>query len=89
MDWGVSVKPLAQTISDAPKNLARLAAEVAKAERNLLLGDDERTLKSLHKQVSAMRDELDRLNAELAAGPEEDGYSEEDLAALTEYLAGL
>ena len=46
-----------------------LEEKIAKAEENILFVEDARTRKSLDKRVSEMRDELDLLNAELAAEP--------------------
>jgi len=63
---------------------AKLAARIAKAEENLLFVEDARTRKSLDERVSAMRDELGSLEAELAVElPDTDGYTRDDLAALT------
>jgi site-specific DNA recombinase len=60
----------------------RLAARIAKAEEAILDCEDKRTRQSLDKKVSDMRDELDRLDAELSTKPEDDRRSEEQLAAL-------
>jgi hypothetical protein len=61
----------------------RLASEIDKAERNLLLSPDARTFKNLDVRLSAMRDELERLDAELAEEPQRShGYRREELEAL-------
>jgi DNA invertase Pin-like site-specific DNA recombinase len=44
-----------------------LAAKIDRAEENMLATKDVRTLKSLDARISAMRDELDKLDAALAA----------------------
>jgi site-specific DNA recombinase len=60
----------------------KLAQKIAKAEENLLFIEDARTRKSLDGRITAMRDELDRLEAELSTAPAEADFSQEDAAAL-------
>jgi len=62
---------------------AKLANLIAKAEENLLFSEDPRTRKSLDARVTDMRDEMERLDAELAVvlAPH-GGYSREDAADL-------
>jgi DNA invertase Pin-like site-specific DNA recombinase len=70
----------------------KLAGQIERAEENLLFVEDSRTRKSLDARISTMRDELDRLDAELAAEPEGQDHTGERLAALVawwdEFLAG-
>jgi DNA invertase Pin-like site-specific DNA recombinase len=61
----------------------QLAAQIARAEQNLLSCEDPRTLKSLNARVTEMRDQLDRLDVELSTESENKGYTREDLEALT------
>jgi DNA invertase Pin-like site-specific DNA recombinase/DNA-binding transcriptional MerR regulator len=61
----------------------RLAAQIARAEENLLLVEDARTRKSLDARVTAMRDELEKLDGRLASEPERiHGYTREEGDAL-------
>jgi DNA invertase Pin-like site-specific DNA recombinase len=60
-----------------------LAAKIARAEENMLESKDARTRKSLDARISAMRDELDNLQAQLAASADIDGY---DAAEATKAL---
>jgi DNA invertase Pin-like site-specific DNA recombinase len=60
----------------------RLAAQVARAEENLLELDDPRTIKPLAVKVSAWRDELERLEAVLAVPLTRGGYTREQVLAL-------
>jgi DNA invertase Pin-like site-specific DNA recombinase len=67
------VKPPVELTTKKPGKLtllraahSRLAARVALAEKNLLMADDPRTVKSLDNQITGWRDELDRLAAELS-----------------------
>jgi site-specific DNA recombinase len=67
------------------KERATLVARIEKGEKNLLrCSDDDRVFKSLAKQVSALRDQLDQLDAELAK-PAESGYRAEELQALADW----
>jgi DNA invertase Pin-like site-specific DNA recombinase len=68
----------------AEKEREELAAQIDKAEENVMFLEDARTRKSLDARISAMRDQLEELDAELAA-PNEDMYSTEDLKALTDW----
>jgi DNA invertase Pin-like site-specific DNA recombinase len=76
----------------AEKERKDLACRIDKAEANLLFVEDSRTRKSLDARISTMRDELDRLDAELTAEPEGEGPTRDDLAALSawwdDFLAG-
>jgi DNA invertase Pin-like site-specific DNA recombinase len=62
----------------------RLASRIDQAEANLLEVDDARTVKALSAKVSGMRDELDKLDAELSAAPADDSAAD---AAAREALA--
>ena len=61
-----------------------LVAQIDRAEENLLASTDPRTRKSLDAKVSAMRDELEKLDARLENEPERiAGYTKDELAALS------
>lgn len=60
----------------------KLTAQIGKAEEYLLLSPDVRTFKALDARLSAMRDELEKLGAELVEEPHAAGYSREELEAL-------
>jgi site-specific DNA recombinase len=60
-----------------------LAATISKAEDNLLRSNDARTRQSLDRKISEMRDELDRRDTALAEEVGGNGYSKDDVAALT------
>jgi DNA invertase Pin-like site-specific DNA recombinase len=63
-----------------------LAAKIEKAEENLLFCEDPRTRQSLDKKVSALRDQLDKLEAELTSEPgTTKGYSDDELQALADW----
>jgi DNA invertase Pin-like site-specific DNA recombinase len=66
------------------KERDKLAARIDKDEKKLLRIDDERIFKSLQKQVSALRDRLEELDAELAA-PVEPGFRKQELQALADW----
>ena len=76
-------KERAELRRQAEQERQDLADRIEKAEEAILDCEDKRTRQSLDKKVSAMRDELDRLEAILAAEPKDNGYSREDLAALS------
>jgi DNA invertase Pin-like site-specific DNA recombinase len=58
-----------------------LAAEVEQAEVRMLKTNDDRIFKSLEARVTKMRDELDRLDAELSERPRNAGFTAEDTSA--------
>jgi site-specific DNA recombinase len=60
----------------------KLAAQLDRAERNLLLADDDATFKRLHGHLVTMQDELDQLEAELALDLPTDGPTDEEREAL-------
>jgi DNA invertase Pin-like site-specific DNA recombinase len=60
----------------------KLAAQIDRAEENLLACEDARTRKSLDAKVSAMRDQLEKLDAELDVTPASAYNSAADLDAL-------
>lgn len=63
-----------------------LTARIDKAEENLLSVEDSRTLKSLNARITEMRDELERLDAELAANPQgEEEFTRADREALLKW----
>jgi DNA-binding transcriptional MerR regulator len=64
----------------------RLSAQIERAEENLLLSPDSRTFKRLDARLSAMRDQLETLEADLASEePQSNGYTREELTALAEW----
>jgi DNA invertase Pin-like site-specific DNA recombinase len=76
-------KERAQRREQTARARDELAAQIAKGEEAILDCADKRTRQALDKKVSAWRDELDRLDAELAAEPKVYDYSEAELAALS------
>lgn len=65
---------------------AELAAMIERAEDNILCIEDARTRQALDRKLTAMRDRLERLDAELATEPSTDNsYTREDLAALASW----
>jgi site-specific DNA recombinase len=67
------------------KTRADWAAKIARATDNLMFCADPRTRKDLDARVTEMRDELERLDRELAAGDKAPGkdYTRAEMAALT------
>jgi site-specific DNA recombinase len=59
-----------------------LVARIARAEENLLEVEDARTRKSLEARVTAWRDELERLDAEMALESDGERHTREQLDAL-------
>jgi site-specific DNA recombinase len=62
-----------------------LAAEIGLAEKNLLRAKDDRTFKSLEAKVTAMRDRLDQLEAELSVREPNAGFTAADLEAINDW----
>ena len=62
-----------------------LTKQIATAEKNLLFVEDGRTRKSLDKQVTELRDELERLESLLTEEKPTKGYSKDELQALKEW----
>ena len=63
-----------------------LAVQVDRAESNLLMAESETIFKSLAPRVEALKDELGRLDVELAAeDPEPAGYTRDEVRALAEW----
>jgi DNA invertase Pin-like site-specific DNA recombinase len=60
----------------------QLAAKIATAEENLLFSDDPRNRQALDKRLSALRDQLEALDAQLATEVRVDTYTNEDLDRL-------
>jgi len=67
-----------------------MEAQIGGAQENLLACDDPRTFKSLSARITTMRDELDRLKAELTV-PEivHTGMTEAEYDALDRWYADL
>jgi DNA invertase Pin-like site-specific DNA recombinase len=63
----------------------RLAAKVERAEVNLLELTDPRNVKALEATLSGWRDELDRLDSELAVPPTRGGFTQEQVEALARW----
>jgi site-specific DNA recombinase len=59
-----------------------LAAAIGVAEDNMLKAKDPRTFKSLEDKVTAARDRLDQLDAELADEPRPGGFTQDEFDAL-------
>jgi site-specific DNA recombinase len=76
-------KDRAERRKQAKQERRELTARIDKAEENILFSDDPRTRKSLDARVSSLRDELERLDAELSAQADGDDYTDEQLKALT------
>jgi site-specific DNA recombinase len=66
-----------------------LAADIGLAQKNMLKAKDDRTFKSLEAEVTAMRDRLDQLDAELSVREPNAGFTDADLAALNAWQAAF
>ncbi len=60
----------------------KLASVIGRAEENMLFSDDPRTRKSLDARITALRDELERLDAKLAEPTDEGASMREKATAL-------
>jgi site-specific DNA recombinase len=69
----------------AEKDRDNLANVIRKAEKNLMYSDDARTRKSLDAQITAMRDELEALEAQSAESVSSSSWSNADLLALNDW----
>jgi DNA invertase Pin-like site-specific DNA recombinase len=60
-----------------------LASDISKAERNLMFVEDARTRKSLDQQITAMRDQLEKLETNLTEEPGVCYYKDKDGKIIT------